>query len=54
MEESKKEFNKTFTYELKLRQNLARQKEINDELEIKEEGEELVVADNLPEQVVAR
>ncbi len=54
MEESKKEFNKTFTYELELRQKLVRQKEINDELEIKEEGEELVVTDNLPEQAVAR
>ena len=54
MEESKTEFDKAFPYEFELRQKLVRQREINDELEIKDEGEELVITDNLPEQAIAR
>ena len=54
MEESKREFNKEFPYESDLKQKLIRQQEINNELEIKDEGEELVVTEELPEPAMSR
>ena len=54
MEESKREFNKEFPYESELKQKLIRQQEINNELEIKDEGEELVVTEELPEPALSR
>nr|WP_243271659.1 SNF2-related protein [Enterocloster clostridioformis] len=54
MEESKREFNKEFPYESELKQKLIRQQEINNELEIKDEGEELVVTEELPEPAMSR
>ncbi len=55
MEESRKEFEKPFSHELELQRKLIRQKEINDELEIKDEGQELTVEmEQLPGQAAAR
>ena len=54
MEESKREFNKEFPYESDLKQKLIRQQEINNGLEIKDEGEELVVTEELPEPAMSR
>lgn len=50
----KREFNKEFPYESELKQKLIRQQEINNELEIKDEGEELVVTEELPEPAMSR
>ena len=52
--EAKREFNKEFPYESELKQKLIRQQEINNELEIKDEGEELVVTEELPEPAMSR
>ena len=45
---------KEFPYESELKQKLIRQQEINNELEIKDEGEELVVTEELPEPAMSR